>query len=211
MRTLVIYPEDKSTDFLKPIYANLKNTTVVKGGVRKSELLELIQAHDKVIMLGHGAPFGLMNPRQFPDAGLFIIDGSMVNSFKNKSSCIYIWCHADQFIKNYGLSGLCSGMFISEMGEAELYGFNDIEQGLIDQSKETFSTILSKYINEPQEIIYHSLLKEYKVIARFNPIARFNFKRLHLLGEVADHNQNNGLNTEYSMGVHAGHNENGVC
>lgn len=78
MKTLVIHPEDPTTTFLSPIYANLRNKTVVRGGITKSDLRELIDYHDRVLMLGHGSPFGLLNPGQFPDAGLYIIDDSMV-------------------------------------------------------------------------------------------------------------------------------------
>jgi len=181
MKTLVLHPEDKSTDFLSPIYDNLRNKTVVRGGTTKSEVKGLIESHDRVIMLGHGAPYGLLNPGQFPDAGLFIIDGSMVDSLLHKSNCIFIWCHADQFVKSYGLSGLCSGMFISEMGESDMYWFDNIDIAMINQSNETFSFILSRYINEPMDVLYQSLLTEYEVVARSNPIARFNIERLHLL------------------------------
>jgi hypothetical protein len=188
MRTLVVHPKDPTTQFLVPIYANLTNKTVVRSGITKSEVKGLIESHDRVIMLGHGAPFGLMNPGQFPDTGLFIIDGSMANSLKNKSNCIFIWCHADQFLKTYGLSGLCSSMFISEMGESDLYGFEDIDMGMIDQSNMTFSFILSKYINEPIYVLHQSLLTEYEVVARTNPIAKFNLEGLQLMFDGINNN-----------------------
>lgn len=181
MKNLVIHPKDPTTEFLTAIYTNLKNKTVITGGISKSEIRELIEIHDRAIMLGHGASLGLMYPRQFPDAGMFILDGSIANSLRNKSSCIYIWCHADQFLRRYGLSGLCSGMFISERGEADLFGLREIDTRLIDQSNEGFSSILSKYINEALDVLCQSLLLDYEVMARTNPIARFNFKRLHLL------------------------------
>ena len=60
-------------------------------------------------------------------------------------------------------------------------GFYKIGSGVIDQSNEKFASILSKYINEPLDILYQSLLLEYEVVARSNPIAKFNFKRLQLL------------------------------
>jgi len=180
MRTLVIHPKDLTTEFLAPIYSNLKTKTVIKGGITKSELQKLIDVHDRIIMLGHGGPFGLMNPGQFPDAGLFIVDGSMIVSLLHRSSCIYIWCHADKFLTGYGLSGLCSGMFISEVGEAEMYGFEDIGKCQIDHSNQEFSSILSKYINEPLNVLYNSLMAEYEDVARVNPIAQFNFDRIFL-------------------------------
>ena len=183
MKTLVIHPEDPTTEFLKRIYTDLQDTTVIQGGVSRSEVDGLIESHERIIMLGHGAPFGLMNPKRFPGAGFFIIDDLTVSSLKNKSSCVYIWCHADQFVIRNGLFGLCSGMFISEMGEAELYGFQDIEQKMIDQSNQVFSSILSRHISEPLNVLYKSLMIEYEAVARDNPIARFNFQRLQLITE----------------------------
>lgn len=182
MKTLVIHPSDSSTEFLSPIYANLNDKIVVTDGITKSELRVLIEIHDKIIMLGHGFIHGLMNPGQFPGAGLFIIDDSMAPVLRKKSSAIYIWCHADLFAKTHGLSGLCSGMFISEIGEAKLYGCKDFDRGLIEQSNERFAVVMSKYINEPLDLIFNGLLVEYSTLARTNPIAKFNSERICLYG-----------------------------
>lgn len=81
-------------------------------------MLKLIESHDRVLMLGHGSPWGLLSTGQFPDAGLFIIDESMVLPLQNKTNSVFIWCNADQFVQRHGLSGLNSGMFISEVLEA---------------------------------------------------------------------------------------------
>ena len=108
MKTFIIHPEDPTTIFLSQIYAPLTNKTIVKGGITKSELRELIECHDRVLMLGHGSPYGLLNLGQFPDAGFYIIDESMVSLLRNKSICMYIWCYADQFVQRHGLAGLCS-------------------------------------------------------------------------------------------------------
>src|SRR5664280_434259 len=124
MKTLIIHPEDSTTDFLSQIYSSLANKTVVKGGISKSELRKLIESHDRVLMLGHGSPYGLINTGQFPDAGLFIIDDSMALTLKNKRDNVYIWCNADQFVRKHRLTGLNSGMFISEGMEASYYGFD---------------------------------------------------------------------------------------
>lgn len=181
MKTLVIHPTDHTTEFLTAIYANLKNKTVVKGGTTKSELWELIASHDRVLMLGHGSPYGLLNPGQFPDAGLYIIDDSMVIPLKSKASNIFIWCYAGKFVQKHRLSGLCTGMFISEAREANSYCFDNVDKNLIDQSNERFSWIISNFINQPIEILYQKLLYEYELLARSNPIVMFNLKRLNLI------------------------------
>jgi hypothetical protein len=56
MKNLIIHPKDHTTRFLSPIYAPLKNKTVINGGVSKYELRFMIETHDRVIMLGHGYP-----------------------------------------------------------------------------------------------------------------------------------------------------------
>lgn len=109
-------------------------------------------------MLGHGSPKGLLSAGQFPDAGLHIIDESMVEILKKKPDNIYIWCHADQFVKRNGLSGLRCEMFISEIEEAIYYGFDYINRDLIDESNIGFASIVSKYINEPMDVLYRNLM-----------------------------------------------------
>ncbi len=180
MKTLIIHPKDPTTTFLSRIYANLKDKTVIKGGVSKSEIRDLIEVHDRVLLLGHGSPYGLLSRGQFFEAGLYIVDVSMLSGLKEKSNCMFIWCYADQFVQNHGLSGFCTGMFISENGEADYWGFKDIDQGLIKQSNQRFASIVSNYIDEPIEFLYDKLLMEYEFLAKTNPIARFNLQRLSL-------------------------------
>lgn len=181
MKYLIIHPQDPTTTFLSPIYANLRNRTVIKGGITKSELRKLIESHDRILLLGHGSPYGLLNRGQFPDAGLFVVDGAMTISLKNKSNCIFIWCYADQFLRRYGLSGLCSGMFISEASEAGYYGFDIKDGDLIDQSNQGFAGIVAKYLNEPLDLLYLKLLRDFGLLAKTNSVARFNLERIHRL------------------------------
>jgi len=182
VKNLIIHPKDPTTEFLSPIYANLNDKTVVTDGITKSELRVLIEIHNRIIMLGHGFQYGLINPGQFPGAGLFIVDASMVQVLRKKSSGIYIWCYADQYVRTHGLSGLCSGMFISSVDESILYGYEDIDSGLIDQSNKRFAAIMSRWISQPLNLMYDRLLVEYSILARTNPIAKFNLERLCLCG-----------------------------
>jgi len=180
MKYLIIHPEDPTTTFLSPIYAKLTNKTVIRGCIPKSEMLKLIESHDRVLMLGHGSPNGLRSIDMFPDAGSYIIDDSMALTLKNKRDNVYIWCHASQFVQRHELSGLYCGMFLSEMIELLCYGFDDLDSDWIDQSNERFATVVSEYINEPLEILYMKLMIEYGYLARTNPIAEFNLNRLYL-------------------------------
>jgi len=76
------------------------------------------------------------------------------------------------------MAGLYSGMFISEIEEAIAYGFE--EWNLIDESNNGFASIVSKYINEPMDILYRNLMDEYGILAKSNPIAKFNLERFRL-------------------------------
>lgn len=64
MKTLVIHPKDKTTDFLKPIYYG-RGFTVITGGMTKADVAKEIDAHDHIIMMGHGTPQGLLSMNQF--------------------------------------------------------------------------------------------------------------------------------------------------
>lgn len=62
MNTLVIHPDNRSTDFLKVIYEG-KDYTVLQNREqinRKLLTLNLIKNHDRIIMMGHGGPYGLV-------------------------------------------------------------------------------------------------------------------------------------------------------
>lgn len=63
MKTLVIHPKDKTTDFLKPIYHG-RDWTIMTGGT-KDEVAKAIDEHDHIIMMGHGTPQGLLSVGQF--------------------------------------------------------------------------------------------------------------------------------------------------
>ena len=84
MTNLIIHPKDHTTSFISQIYSPLKNKTVIDGGVTQSELRKLIEIHNRIIMLGHGCPYGLLSVGQFPGAGFYIVDESMVELLKSK-------------------------------------------------------------------------------------------------------------------------------
>jgi hypothetical protein len=182
MKTLIIHPKDPSTSFLDIVYESIPNKTVITGGVTKSELGELIQEHDRVMMMGHGSPGGLFSVGQFLNTqGGYIIDSSMVSLLSEKDNSVYIWCNADRFVEPHGLKGFYSGMFISETGEASYCGLPGTSQDVVDESNYGFVNIISKHINEDTETIHENVLKEYGEIANNNPVALYNHKRLYKL------------------------------
>lgn len=181
MTTLVIHPDDRSTDFLKPIYQEIENKTVITGGVNKRDIRELITSHDRVVMLGHGSPSGLFAVGGFRGETI-IIDHTMVDLLKQKTDNIYIWCNADQFVKHHNLKGIYSGMFISEVEEGEYCLARTYSQALVDHSNNSFATALGEALvmENSTSYIFENMMTEYSAVIDNNAIANYNFKRLYI-------------------------------
>ena len=115
-KTLVIHPQDLTTDFLYTIYAN-KNYTVLRTKEECDELniRNQIKFHDTIMMLGHGFPLGFWGHNRL------IINDNNVEMLRHKK-LVGIWCHANLFFEKHELTGIYSGMVISEPMEAEFYG-----------------------------------------------------------------------------------------
>lgn len=178
MNTLIIHPNDKSTDFLCPIYSGIKNKEVIRGGISKTELRILVSKYNRILMMGHGTPLGLLAVGQFPDEHYtsYIIDESFVSVLQGKDN-VFIWCFADQFVEKFQLNGFYSGMFISEVQEAQLYNYH-VSQEVVTFSNHHFSHITGKYISYGSDIIHERVIDEYGKYIHTNPIVHYNHARL---------------------------------
>jgi hypothetical protein len=175
-KTLVIHPHDQSTHFLKPIYESIPNKTVITGGLFIDEIHDLIYSHNRIIMLGHGSPNGLFSVGRFQYS--YVIGEDQVELLQDKE-CIFIWCHADQFVKKHNLKGFHSGMFVSEVGEAVVYNLKGDRQ-LINESNNAFAEILGNVSDRPLDELYEYVKAEYSWYAETNEIAKYNHERLAL-------------------------------
>jgi hypothetical protein len=184
MKTLVIHPQDSTTDFLKPIYQALPDTTVVTGGVFKDEIIDLILQHDRVMMLGHGTPSGLLAVGRFPGnpPPWNIIDYTAV-PFLRKTENVFIWCHANKFVERYNLKGLYSGMFISEVGEAD-YCEVEATQHQVDTSNYLFSYLLGSQLLMGPDLrcIHQNVGSQYSILSESNKVIGYNSERWFING-----------------------------
>ena len=180
MKTLVIHPDDRSTDFLKPIYSNLPDTTVLTENVSPYALKKVITEYDQIIMMGHGSPYGLFNVSRIGHS-FFTIGKEHVALLRDKKN-IFIWCNADQFVKQYNLPGLFTGMFISEVEEAN-YCRVLTEQTQVDESNDLFAELLGKQLvkyKDDYEAIYFAIEEEYGKLAEVNAVAKYNWDRWYI-------------------------------
>ena len=177
MKTLIIHPDDRSTDFLRPIYQNIPEATVITKGTTYTELRTAMLEADRIIMLGHGSPSGLFNVSGI-GAGLFAIGSQYVDVLATKE-CIYIWCNADQFVNNHNLSGLYSGMFVSEVAEARYCGLPSATQEQVDQSNDGFARVLGLTLTATPDLgqVHSTVGSEYQLLAESNEVAKYNVER----------------------------------
>jgi hypothetical protein len=171
--TLVIHPHDQSTHFLKPIYENIPYKTIITGGLWQRRVIDLIEVHDRIIMLGHGSPNGLFG---INFNSTYVIGENIVYLLEDKE-CVFIWCHADQFVKKHNLKGFHSGMFVSEVGEALMYKLKGDKQ-LVNESNDVFAHMLGSVINNPLNEVFDYIKSDYGRLAETNEIAKYNHERL---------------------------------
>jgi hypothetical protein len=141
MKTLVIHPKDYTTRFLKVIYEDHPEWTVIDERVSKSELKRQIKDHERIVMLGHGTAYGLIG-----------WDGMAITSeyvYLLRDKVLFaVWCNCDGFFQRYGLKGFYTGMIISEMGEAWMCNIKTDESELEKQNWE-FAEALKFAIDKP--------------------------------------------------------------
>lgn len=175
MQTLIIHPDDRSTDFLRPIYNKLFDKTIITKSCTRDALLALIEVHDQIIILGHGSPDGLINVSHI-GWGKYVIGDWNAHFLKDKL-LVAVWCHANLFIEKHKLSGLYSGMFISEVDEAMMCGIKTTQE-VVDESNNVFSETFGNAISyTPQKDIFKKVQHTYKELAKSNIIAKYNSSR----------------------------------
>ena len=178
MKTLVLHPDDRSTDFLKPIYADIKSKTVMTKDVFAGRLREAIHTHDVIIMLGHGCANGLFNVAAV-GKGPYTVGHELVEELRGKQ-LIAIWCNADKFIERHSLQVMYSGMFISEVSEA-LYCSVEGTQEQVNESNDAFAALLGKAIVRGSlKEAFTRVKEDYSILACTNPIAQYNSERWYL-------------------------------
>jgi hypothetical protein len=166
MKTLVIHPTDPTTTFLSKIYEG-KDWTIFNGhreSISMSKFHKLVNEHDRIIMMGHGAPTGLFYSH---------VNHSLTPILREKN-CVFIWCNADQFVHDFGLKGFFTGMFISEVQEARWFNIETTQQQ-IDFSNHLFTDLVAENIDNPD---IHKVLKE-NYYSPECPVIQFNNDRLY--------------------------------
>lgn len=178
IKTLVVHPDDRSTDFLKVIYAGLPNCNVMTSGTIW-EIDLAIQAADQVILLGHGTKHGLLSLNKFK-GGMYCIDHQSAPLLHGKK-VIGIWCYCSDYMKEHGIENcFSSGMFISEVLEANYCGLPGYTKDQIDQQCMYFCDLVAAGIDLPTPQLYDFVNDEFGEAALYCKITDYNHRRLHV-------------------------------
>lgn len=180
--TLVIHPKDVSTDFLARIYKDKDWTSIRSWPQDPASLKRFINCYDRIIMMGHGTPSGLLNvgsfygdePNQF-----YVIDNYFADLLQTKET-VSIWCHSDQFARQYKLPGFHTGMIISEVSEAQyVLGKTPLNAEETLDNMNLFADVVSKHIDNPNLLEMQKLIRE--EYNRDDPVSVFNRKNIIML------------------------------
>ncbi len=123
--TLVFHRTDPTTTMLSQLYEG-KGWDVLNScyNLDQEELFKVVDAHERIVCLGHGYPGGLM--------GMF--GPEMAPHFKDKKLFV-IWCNADKYFDNAGIGNgqFITGNIPSEVGESIAAGCGNIgRQEMLD-------------------------------------------------------------------------------
>lgn len=183
---LVIHPDDRTTDFLDPSYAEL-DATVMTTQKEMFNLRENMRQHDRIIMMGHGSPGGLMMPKITLN-GVDLVDGELkkyslhslgsdfVDILKTKA-IVAVWCNADQFVLRHDLHGFYTGMVISEMCEANYCNVHKCNIKDLEESNRLFTEALTAAIKiqSPESVkVFKEIYNNPK-----NEIMNYNRQRIY--------------------------------
>ena len=177
-KVLVIHPDDRSTDMLKAVYEGKGYDVISDPRISDEEVVGQIKSHDKIIMLGHGTPYGLISWNRTTGEVRYVINDSLAEILKTKET-YSMWCHSDAFFERHDMKGFHSGMIISEEMEALMYGIvgysdEDIAESMMPLMYAMYDTIEMEDLEEMKRII----------LERYNakdPVTWFNRRNIVIL------------------------------
>jgi len=187
--TLIIHPDDRSTDFLKPSYVGM-DATVLTSRRDMFNLRETMKNHNRIIMMGHGSPSGLMLSMVGGAHGVDIDeDGDLIKyssytlgydflDILKTKPIVAVWCNADKFIVPNDLHGFYTGMAISELSEANYCGVHGCNQKQLEESDDLFAEALKAAIPIRSSESVDTFKRIYD--DRQNPIMIYNLSLIHI-------------------------------
>lgn len=181
---LVIHPKDKTIAMLTVLYDGLE-VRLLDQSFKNSEVKDALHhasKQERIMMLGHGSDKGLFS-RDHEEQDVFdrliVYHPHAYYLRKHGSNIVAIWCNADMFAHKEGLHGLFTGMIISELSEALIYGVETTQEEL-DRENMKLANRLRLLFNEG--IPLHKIPQCMQELDdAHSPLSEFNYRNFHYL------------------------------
>ena len=133
------------TDLLCEVYQGLDDINLLINPTEE-QLIQVLCANpttERLLAMGHGTGWGLINE----DFSGYILNRADADLLRSRE-VIGIWCHASDYAQAEGLHGFFTSMFISNVGESQIYGYNDYSNQDIFSEVTLFSKRLNKLLKD---------------------------------------------------------------
>lgn len=194
--TIVFHLDDPSTVMLKQIYEG-KGYDEVHHRLNSPTVAALMDAHERIICLGHGNGYGLI--------GMF--DTSVRSHFQGKK-IFTIWCNADTYFNDghVGQGAFITGNMPSEVWECRAAGCGNISRELMLENITYWSKLctdkvedcLTGNVRESVDYIRREYIKKYGD----HPITHYNSVRTFVLGDTYEQAEKEVSAIEDELGIH---------
>lgn len=168
LKTIVIHPYDETTNFLQEIYNNNNFHVLRDPDFPKEKISPLIEKYERIILLGHGLPTGLLS------GGRLLVDKENAESLRGKA-VIGIWCFARQFMYDNNLTAFATNMMVSERKEASGFGISATTEQ-INFSNRLFAKAVGESLHVSPSQMLNEVLKTYR--GDENPVIQFNIQHM---------------------------------
>ena len=194
--TVVFHLNDPSTVMLEQIYQG-RNFDVIRSRLNTPTTRAIMEAHERIICLGHGTTGGLI--------GMF---GTEVRDcFRNKK-IFTIWCNADGYFNagHVGQGAFITGNMPSEVWECRAAGCGDISKELMLENITYWSKLcadkledcLAGNVRESVDYIRREYIKKYGD----HPVTHYNAVRTFVLGDSYEQAEQEVRAIEDELGIH---------
>lgn len=194
--TIVFHLDDASTVMLKQIYEG-KGFDVVTRGLNTPTTAALMDAHERIICLGHGTGHGLI--------GMF---GTEVREHFKDKKIFTIWCNADKYFNDGGVGqgAFITGNMPSEVWECRAAGCGNISAELMLENITYWSKLcadkvedcLAGNVRESVNYIRREYIKKYGD----HPVTHYNSVRTFVLGDSYEQAEQEVKAIEDELGIH---------
>lgn len=194
--TIVFHLTDPSTTMLDQIYKG-KGFDEVHSKLNTPTVKALLDAHDKIICLGHGSGYGLI--------GMF--GPEVKDNFKNKNLFI-IWCNADKYFSDPCFNGkFITGNMPSEVWECQAAGCGNITKELMLENITYWSKLcadaMPQCLNGEVASAVDYIRREYIKKYGDHPVTHYNSVRTMVHGDSYEKAENEVKAIENELNIHS--------